>query len=187
MAYTAQARDVGFPETVSCQSHHPDSPKCDWPILYRWGCGASSHLMVLLVLGSTTPATLGAPLTPTPTLTVASVFKKPYCHQCSLPLIVKAMRINGRRSQQKHLFSLGETAFIEFSGRNLKLSPSSLRTTSHGEHYRRMWVLGDSPSTHGPELPEITARTWRPCLLGIRLSSAIHSGLGSWPRRDLKP
>lgn len=75
--------------------------------------------MVLLVLGSTTPATLRAPLTPTPTLTVASVFKKPYCHQCSLPLIVKAMGINGRRSLQKHLFSLGETAFIEFSGRNL--------------------------------------------------------------------
>lgn len=34
------------------------SPKCDWPILYRWGCGASSHLMMLLVLGGTTPATL---------------------------------------------------------------------------------------------------------------------------------
>lgn len=76
---------------------------------------------------------------------------------------------------------------MEFSGRKLKLSPSCLRTTSHGEHYRRMWVLGNSPSTHGAELPEITARTWRPCLLGIPLSSAIHSVLDGWPRRDLKP
>lgn len=67
---------------------------------------------------------------------------------------------------------------MEFSGRNLKLSPSSLRTTSQGEYYGRMWVLGNLPSTCGAELPEITARTWRPCLLGIWLSSAVHAALG---------
>lgn len=62
----------------------------------------------------------------------------PYC----LPPVpfasdCRSYRINGRHSQKKHLFSLGEIAFMEFSGRNLKLSPSSLRTTSHGEHCGR--------------------------------------------------
>lgn len=47
---------------------------------------------------------------------------------CSLPLIVKAAGINGRHSQKKYPFSLGEIAFMEFSRRDLRLSPSSLRS-----------------------------------------------------------
>lgn len=64
----------------------------------------------------------------------------------------------------------------DFSGRNPKPS-CSMENITEGCRL---------PGTHRAELPEGSARTWRPGLLGTPLYSGVHSVLGGRPGRNLK-